>query len=484
MRSYQVDGAQWIYKKLKTGVSRGVLLCDDVGLGKTRQALIAADLLQADRILVLCPAGARRVWRSEITKWFPDWAGRVLLIEGNQLNSPKDQTLLNRDKLILILGYDAISLSGSGFRTDWVRVLVQKSWDLLICDEAHYLKNNSARSLGVFGRRGTEQGIQASAEHVLLLTATPTPNHAGEIYHACRTLWPWVTRQKKTTQGTSVWHDMSQAEFEERVTEFRDTSWGRQIIRSKNQPWLRRQLQGVVLRRRKAEVLKDLPPIRTHDVALLTDATTLRAGLTPETRALESQILAQANALTDENFLARLRRVGIEAGAPIATLRRELGEAKVSAAVEWITERLFCGVNKLLIFGWHLSVLTHLHRALGAFDPVIITGETSPQGRVAAIDLFQHRPTVRVFVGQILACGTSITLTAASEVAILEPSWVPGENLQAIGRAHRLGQKDSVLATFLYAPDTLDERIMQTFRRKAEDIAQLWEQPKISGDVT
>lgn len=80
---------------------------------------------------------------------------------------------------------------------------------------------------------------------------------------------------------------------------------------------------------------------------------------------------------------------------------------------------------------------------------------------------------MRVFVGQILAAGTAITLTAASEVTIVEPSWVPGENRQAIDRAHRLGQQDSVLASFLYLPNTLDARIMGVFRRKAGEIASL-----------
>jgi SWI/SNF-related matrix-associated actin-dependent regulator 1 of chromatin subfamily A len=127
----------------------------------------------------------------------------------------------------------------------------------------------------------------------------------------------------------------------------------------------------------------------------------------------------------------------------------------------------------MLVFAWHISVLEHLRRRLAQFDPVMVTGATNPTGRVTAIDQFQHRRNVRVFLGQILACGTAITLTAANEVAIVEPSWVPGENVQAICRAHRLGQRDSVLASFLYLPDTLDERIMRTFRRKAVEISEL-----------
>jgi len=162
-------------------------------------------------------------------------------------------------------------------------------------------------------------------------------------------------------------------------------------------------------------------------------------------------------------------------GESLSTIRRQIGEMKVNAAAAWINERLGCGVNKMLVFGWHLDVLYQLHRRLAGFDAVIITGETSPVGRQNAEHLFQTRPTVRVLVGQILACGTALTLTAANEVAILEPSWVPGQNSQAIDRAHRLGQHDSVLASFLYVPGTIDENIMRSFRRKAEEVAQLYD---------
>jgi SWI/SNF-related matrix-associated actin-dependent regulator 1 of chromatin subfamily A len=129
--------------------------------------------------------------------------------------------------------------------------------------------------------------------------------------------------------------------------------------------------------------------------------------------------------------------------------------------------------HKLLIFAWHHAVIDLLYRGLTEFYPVVVTGETSPKARAEAVARFQDHAGTRIFVGQILAAGTAITLTAASEVAIVEPSWVPGENYQAICRAHRLGQRDSVLASFLYLPNTLDERIMAVFRRKAGEIAEL-----------
>jgi SWI/SNF-related matrix-associated actin-dependent regulator 1 of chromatin subfamily A len=212
-----------------------------------------------------------------------------------------------------------------------------------------------------------------------------------------------------------------------------------------------------------------LEPLITQDVPLDISAATRRSPAFTEVAALSG---ALAGADDDDLLLARLTH-GTD--GPLATLRRELGELKVEAAAQWVAERLDCGTQKIIVFGWHTRVLAHLHRTLVAYQPVIITGSTPPKLRLEAELAFQNKPEVRVMVGQILACGTAITLTAASEVAIMEPSWVPAENSQAIDRAHRLGQHDSVLASFLYVPGTLDERIMRVFRRKAEEVAQLHE---------
>jgi SNF2 family DNA or RNA helicase len=261
---------------------------------------------------------------------------------------------------------------------------------------------------------------------------------------------------------------MTQADFEDRYTRYRDTVYGRQVSGSKNQDQLRATLTSVVLRRRKDDVLPELPPLQIQDIAL--DPPTSGQRLNPQAQALAGRLVwsLAVRADGDEQLIKALQTPDGE----LATLRRELGELKVPGTIRWVQERLQ-STEKLLLFAWHLSVIEHLRRGLAEFDPVVITGETSPTGRVNAVELFQRRAGVRVFIGQVKAAGTAITLTAASEVAIVEPSWVPGDNVQAICRAHRLGQRDSVLASFLYLPGTLDQRIMTAFRRKAHEIAEL-----------
>jgi SWI/SNF-related matrix-associated actin-dependent regulator 1 of chromatin subfamily A len=464
LRDYQAAGVTWLTASLKD--HKAVLLCDDPGLGKTRQALTAASHLAAGRVLIACPAGARRVWRDEIERWFPLWSSRVFLVEPGTLTGQVQRMLAYPGPLILVIGYDDLSPAESNVPN--LLASHANPWDLLIIDEAHYLKNFSNRTKAVYGVRGDNEGIQANATHVILLSGTPTPNHAGELWQHCRTLWPWSLLWPHGSPRAG--QRMSQQDFEERFTRYRDTVYGRQIAGSKHQDQLRQTLARVVLRRRKDDVLPELPALQIQDVAL--DQPLKGQTLNPQAQALAARLVWSLGALTQPGGDNQLLKTLQTPDGELATLRRELGELKVPGTILWVHERLQ-STNKILLFAWHLSVIEHLRRGLADFDPVVITGETSPLGRANAVELFQRRPGVRVFIGQIKAAGTAITLTAASEVAIIEPSWVPGENVQAICRAHRLGQRDSVLASFLYLPGTLDQRIMAAFRRKAHEIAEL-----------
>lgn len=426
---------------------RALLLADDAGLGKTLQALETANRLDATTILVVCPAVARRVWAGEIGKWFPAWAPHVLVVEPGIDATQVRRRLAEGGRTILIVGYDLFSRASP--IVDLLRV--GRRWALLILDEAHFLKaTTSKRTRALYGR-GSIAGVEAAADRVLLLSGTPTPNHAGELYPHIRAFWPAVLPGRGT-----------QYEFEDKYTRYIDTQWGRQINGSRNTAELRGLIQPYFLRRRKAEVLTELPPLISQDAPL--DDSNLR--LTPEMIRLAERLRDAG----DEAVLAALR-VNDES---LAGARHQLGLLKVGPSVAWIKERLQ-SCRKMLVFAWHRDVIGALTRGLelAGYPVVTITGATTPAERARSIHSFQNDPKVRVFVGQIQASGVAVTLTEASEVVMVECSWTPSDNYQAIARAHRLGQRDSVLASFLMFRDTLDGIVMQTFRRKAVEIADL-----------
>ena len=460
LRGYQRIGVDFLVGSLRDGVSRAALLADDMGLGKSKVALEAAKILGCRRILIVAPAIGRLSWQIEIEKHAPEWLAHLRVVSPNINRPGEPRHWLAANPLIVVLSYDTFSQPAT--RSRWVNALQAHDWDLLILDECHYLKNHSARTHSIYGEQGRLVGLEGACRRVILLTGTPCPNHAGELYQHLRTFWPDTPGLQR--QGRLL----SEIEFQERFTRYQDTEHGRQFTGSQNQSVLREALGPIVLRRRRAEVLKELPPLQIQDVPL-----DVSSGERDALRALGFSRHAR-HALDHLSGDALLAELSQDEVVPLSTLRRLLGEHKAAAAGDWIDERLANGLHKILVFAWHTNVIVKLAERLAAYDCVTITGATSTDGRKLSAKRFQSDLSCRVLIGQIQAAGTSLTLTAASEVAIVEPSWTPGDNEQAIARAHRMGQLNPVLASFLFVPDTLDQKIMRVFRNKADEILQLY----------
>jgi SWI/SNF-related matrix-associated actin-dependent regulator 1 of chromatin subfamily A len=158
----------------------------------------------------------------------------------------------------------------------------------------------------------------------------------------------------------------------------------------------------------------------------------------------------------------------------LARLRRLTGIAKASTTVELLQDELATGaLDKVVVFAHHREVLRTLAAGLARFGVVTVDGDTSPARRQAAIDRFQTDSATRVFLGQITAASTAITLTAACHVVFAEASWVPADNLQAAKRVHRIGQTRPVLVRFISLAGSLDEAITEVLRRKTRLLAQI-----------
>jgi SWI/SNF-related matrix-associated actin-dependent regulator of chromatin subfamily A-like protein 1 len=156
----------------------------------------------------------------------------------------------------------------------------------------------------------------------------------------------------------------------------------------------------------------------------------------------------------------------------LATIRRELAMLKLDESANYIKDMLE-SVDKIVIFAYHHDVMNILKYKLAAFNPVILTGKHTLANKQKAVDDFQNKKGVRVFIGQIQAAGTGLTLTAASDVVFVESSWVPGEINQAIDRCHRIGQKHNVTAKFLVVEKSLDETMLKSIFDKGKIINQI-----------
>jgi SWI/SNF-related matrix-associated actin-dependent regulator 1 of chromatin subfamily A len=410
LHPYQIVGSRFLAERT------AALLADDPGIGKSAQAIRACDDLLATKVLVVCPASVVENWRREFAKF--SVLGTVPLVRS----------------------YEAVT-----------RGAIQSPYDALILDEAHYLKTKDAkRTKAIYGEKcDGAGGLIEKADHVFLLTGTPAPNNPSELWTHLRALAPEMILTK-AGKPQSFW------QFVNAYCTTRDNGFGIQITGGKRHEVLKEKLQPFMLRRLKSEVLTDLPPITWGELFV-------------EGR-VEGESGAQA-ALVRSTLLTK-GVDGLREIAPhVATLRRLTGLAKVAPVVEWVWEWLESTDRKIILFGVHREVLGAVVEQLKAFHPAVITGDTT--NRQAEVDRFQTDPQCRVFVGQVVAAGVGITLTAASDVLFLESSWTPSDNSQAAMRAHRLGQVNPVLIRFAVLSGSVDEQIAAAVARKTRDITKI-----------
>lgn len=431
---YQVKGADFLAQR------QHAFLADGMGLGKSRQAIMAADYVGATKILVLCPSVARTNWAAEFKRFSVHIRDVQVLVKTS--DKPEAD--------VLIASYDyASSANGKKSLNQW------GSSDVLIVDEAHFIKNRDAkRTKAVYGylSRGKNCLVE-QAKRVWLLSGTPMPNNASELWTHLRALWP----QKID--------DMNLVGFIERYCKTYHTQFGHRIIGNKNVPNLKYILSDLMLRRTAEKVLPELPPI-TWDEFSLDD---VDAKAVHDAEREEEVVHLRAAIATGETDLAT-------AGMHLQSLRRLTGTVKAGPAAEWITNLLDDNKEqKLIVFAIHSDVIEILKDRLAKYGAVELTGKTSAEKRDKNIERFRNDADCRVFIGQIHACGTAINLQVASLVVFVEFDWTPANNLQAAKRAHRIGQTRPVQVTMLHIPGTTDQLVSRTLTEKLQRINEILE---------
>ena len=327
---------------------------------------------------------------------------------------------------------------------------------MLILDESHYLKNpKSKRTKAVFGPKCDRiGGIAENADRVYCLSGTPAPNDPSELWPSVRALAPDLLDKRQH----SYWG------FVTKYCRTRDNGFGLQIIGGRNMGELRGRLEPFILRRKKEDVLPQLPALRLETLFL-------DGVLSRELSVLSAEYAGQIEAALAADGVEGLAKL-----APhVAKLRRLTGILKVPGVVETVENEVGHD-GKIVLFAYHTGVIEALEAELidRGFGVVVVDGACPAGFRTTRVDRFQSDATVQVFIGQLTAAGTGLTLTAASEAIIVESSWVPAENEQAAMRIHRIGQKNACRVRFATLADSLDEKINRAVMRKAADIATLF----------
>lgn len=441
IRDYQAEGVSFLNTQLRA------LLGDDAGLGKSLQLIRAACARGAQRLLILTPAVGRGSWKLQLKEW--DTAQRPVHVF-------PDMGPIPSGPVAILVNLEWLQKAANA---DRLRAELAKSGpaDVALVDEAHMLGNDKAqRTKSVYGKHLDLKGsvLEPVKGPRWLATATPTPLNVGQLYPHLRALFPDVLARLFGGQIPNRFH------FEARYCVVGESRFGREIYGNNPAtiPELREAIRPFILMRRKADVLKELPPILTVALPLETGFKD-PAGLTDE----------DVEAMSDEEITAALAAMALMEGSP----RRHLGLAKAQAVMPWVLGFLDANpAQKLIIFGHHREALEHMSEVLASklVGHVVLRGGLSAAKKEMAVAEFQNNPTYRVCIGQNIAAGTAITLTAASTVLIVEPHPTPDQNYQMISRAHRLGQTEPVTAIFAYdAAVPLEARQVTMLRRRARD---------------
>ena len=432
LRPYQHEGFQWLHRCSNWGV--GACLADDMGLGKTIQALaFLTDRATLGPALVAAPASVCRNWVAETERFAPKLTP-VLFGEGDRAATIKHA----KKGDLVIVTYDLMT------RED--KLFLKKEWATIILDEAQAIKNRQTRR--------SEVAMQLKGDFKMAMSGTPIENHLGELWNLFNFLNPGLLG--------------SIEQFSERfsgpIERYQDEN---------RRDQLRRLVQPFILRRRKDEVLKELPE-KTE--------ITLTVELTPEERAFYEALRRNAieHLMTTETdgqagqqhlrILAEIMKLRRAACHP--TLAGEQAKFKSSSKLELfgeIVEELLENGHKALVFSQfvgHLAILeNYLKQKNIAYQ--YLDGSTPLKKRQERIEAFQ-RGEGDFFLISLKAGGTGLNLTAADFVIHTDPWWNPAVEDQATDRAHRIGQERPVTVYRLVAENTIEEKILNLHAKKRD----------------
>lgn len=416
-----------------------ILIADEMGLGKTIQTLAYLQLHQEKRpVIIICPASLKLNWAKEARKWIQ--VDSLQILQGTKINCK-----ITAD--IVIINYKIISY--------WGAVLKAIQPKVIILDEGHYIKNNSAK------RTKAVKKLCKGINHIIALTGTPIENKPVEIYNMVNIINPQLF--------PDPWA------FKHRYCDAKYNGFGWTFNGAINTWELHNKLiKHVMIRRKKKDVLKDLPdkmysfiPLeitnrKEYEKAENNFIKYVKDNVTIEIRKLIGQYFNEDSPVQiNDEKLKRLQAEKAEKAtilAQIEALKQLSVRGKMNSVIDWIENFLESG-EKLILFATHKFVIEELMNKFGKIA-VKIDGSVLAINREKAILNFQNNKRIKLFIGNIKAAGLGITLTAASNVAFIEYPWTPGELIQATDRAHRIGQKFTVNIHYLLALNTIEEKIV------------------------
>lgn len=436
---YQRAGISYALQRKDT------LIGDQPGLGKTIEAIGFVNKLGSARsVLVVGPATLTFNWVEEAKKWL---VGEWKIVVPRSGSDPVPST---GDRIFVITNYEKVS----GERPTPLTESLARTWDVGIFDEAHVLKNpDSQRSRAILG----ERGLLRRSHRSLFLTGTPMENYPREIWPLAATLCPAKFGDQEA--------------FEKRYCGRHQEQHGDRLVwvttGGTNLGELQQRLRSTfMVRRLKADVLKELPPKR-RQLVILSDRE-IDWSRHPEfqkwrdcyEKEWEAALARVEAAKTQAEYKSAVKDLDSVVGVAFtetSDLRHKTIQLKLPLCQKYLDDLLASTTDSIVVFGHHRDALESLHAHFGD-QSVLLYGETQMKERGEIVRQFQDGEK-RIFVASFKAAGVGINLHRASIVVFIEGDWVPATMTQSEDRLCRRGQKKMVHVIHLALNGTMDVNV-------------------------
>ena len=401
------------------------ILADDMGLGKTTSTIIAALESGSKKVLIICPATLKINWKREIENYSDK---TIYIAESKNFSTEADFVIIN---------YDIIKNFHDTKKKNDSQVLAAK-FDLVIIDEAHYIKNATAQ------RTKLINDIVKNTERLWLLTGTPMTSRPIDYFNLLNIIDSPVAKNwmayairycsgyQFNVGGRKVWNVTGASNLEE----------------------LRDRTLGLTLRRLKENVL-DLP-----------DKIITPVYLRLKSKSYEN-VMGEYYDWYDKNP-DESKSLTVQF-SKLTKIRQIIADEKIEQTIE-LAENIIEQDKKVIIFCNFTDSLNKITEHFGK-AAVKLDGSMSKHERQNSVDQFQENPKVKLFVGNIKAAGVGITLTAAEAVIMNDLSFLPSDHAQAEDRAYRYGQKNNVLVYYPIFENTIEGIIYDILNNKKQVIA-------------
>ena len=426
LRSYQIDGVKWLNVLYK--YSLGGILADDMGLGKTIETIAFINSIKQDKpILIVSPKSLVFNWVSEFNKFASDIP--VYAIIGTVEERKKIIKKIKNDKFgVYFISYDSL-------RNEFEN-LTDITFDMCILDEAQFIKNMHAKKTGAVK--------QINALHTIALTGTPIENNIYDLWSIFDFLMPHYL-----------------LDYEDFKDSYEHNEEYYEIVRDKVAPF--------ILRRRKEDVLKDLP--EKYEVIITTEMSQEQRKLYDAFRLQAKEQLKSSEGgskiMEVLSIITRLRQICVDPSTFVDNFTGESG--KITALKDIIQDKMKEG-HRFLIFSQFVSALNIVKDEIEkmGIKYYMITGDTSAKERLRICNDFNKDEDYKIVLISLKAGGTGLNLVGADVVIHLDPWWNYSAESQASDRAHRIGQTRTVEVIKLIAENSIEEKVVNLQNEKKE----------------